>query len=48
MKGVQEALAALKASGAPNSNPDLLVGFSEIKDRLGANRFDALGEQFRG
>jgi methylisocitrate lyase len=48
MKGVQQALAALKASGAPDSNPDLLAGFGEIKELLGANRFDALGEQFGG
>ncbi len=48
MKGVQDALAALKASGAPDSNAELLAGFGEIKERLGANRFDALGAQFGG
>lgn len=48
MKGVQEALSALKATGAPGSNPDLLAGFGEIKDRLGTPRFDALGTKFGG
>ena len=48
MKGVQEALAQLKATGAPGSRPELLAGFSDIKDRLGAPDFDALGSKFSG
>jgi len=48
MKGVQTALAHLRDSGAPGSRPDLLAGFAEIKERLGAERFDALGEEFGG
>lgn len=48
MKGVQQALASLKASGAPGLNPDLLAGFDEIKTRLGAPEFDALGGKFGG
>lgn len=48
MKGVQAALAALREDAAPGTRPDLLAGFDEIKDRLGAPRFDALGDRFRG
>ncbi|MCK0100684.1 isocitrate lyase/PEP mutase family protein [Pseudohalocynthiibacter sp. F2068] len=46
MKGVQQALASLKASGTPGSEPNLLAGFGEIKDRLGALEFDELGGKF--
>jgi methylisocitrate lyase len=46
MKGVQQALASLKKTGAPNAEPDLLAGFGEIKKRLGADRFDDLGQTF--
>lgn len=48
MKGVQQALASLRTTGAPGANPDLLAGFTEIKDRLGASRFEALGDRFGG
>lgn len=48
MKGVQQALASLRTTGAPGANPDLLAGFTEIKDRLGASGFDALGDRFGG
>ena len=48
MKGVQEALAALKSGGAPGAQPDLLAGFDQIKTRLGAPEFDALGRRFSG
>jgi methylisocitrate lyase len=48
MKGMQEALAHLRDSGAPGTAPHLLAGFAEIKERLGAERFDALGEEFGG
>jgi 2,3-dimethylmalate lyase len=46
MQGVKDALAALKADGAPMSRPDRLAGFSEIKARLGADAFDALAARF--
>ena len=46
MKGVQQALASLKTTGVPGADPDLLAGFGEIKDRLGASRFEALGDTF--
>ena len=46
MKGVQQALASLRTTGAPGANPDLLAGFTEIKDRLGASGFEALGDRF--
>lgn len=48
MKGVQQALASLRTTGAPGANPDLLAGFTEIKDRLGTSRFEALGDRFGG
>jgi len=48
MKGVQDALAALKASGAPGSAPDRLAGFDEIKTRLGTPKFNTLGSTFGG
>ena len=48
MKGVQQALASLRTTGAPGANPDLLAGFTEIKDRLGASGFEALGDRFGG
>ena len=48
MKGVQQALASLRTTGAPGANPDLLAGFTEIKDRLGVSRFEALGDRFGG
>jgi len=48
MQGVKDALAALKQDGAPMSRPDRLAGFSEIKARLGADRFDALAARFAG
>lgn len=48
MKGVQQALASLRTTGAPGTNPDLLAGFTEIKDRLGASGFEALGDRFGG
>lgn len=46
MKGVQTALTALRNSGAPGAQPELLAGFDEIKARLGTARFDALGNSF--
>lgn len=46
MKGVQQALKSLKETGAPGSDASLLAGFGEIKDRLGASRFDQLGRKF--
>lgn len=46
MKGVQQALASLKETGAPGSDPNLLAGFGEIKECLGAPRFDQLGSTF--
>lgn len=48
MKGVQQALASLRTTGAPGASPDLLAGFTEIKDRLGASGFEALGDRFGG
>ena len=48
MKGVQDALAALKACGTPGSAPDRLAGFDEIKTRLGTPKFNTLGSTFGG
>lgn len=48
MKGVQQALATLKDTGAPGSQPDALAGFGEIKDRLRAPSFETLGKKFAG
>lgn len=47
MKGVQQALASLKSTDTPGSEPDLLADFAEIKDRLGASKFDELDDKFR-
>lgn len=46
MGGVREALARLRADGAPGTCPDRLAPFADIKERLGAERFDALGNRF--
>ena len=46
MKGVQDALAALRDTGRPGSNPSGLAGFDEIKAQLDTARFDALGARF--
>lgn len=48
MKGVKQALASLKETGAPGSEPDLLAGFSEIRECVGAPKIEARGSEYGG
>lgn len=48
MEGVRTALSHLKSDGAPNTQPGALAKFADIKERLGAARFDELGKEFAG
>ncbi len=45
MKGMQSALAHLKETGEPAGAPELLAGFGEIKQRLGTDHFEELGDR---